>query len=78
MAGHEVATVPPQAPTEDAETSETAVVDQSRVPRPVLWAILLFIAGIAGLLYAWGIDHDPLEPYYEAAVRSMSLNWHNF
>jgi 4-amino-4-deoxy-L-arabinose transferase-like glycosyltransferase len=43
-----------------------------------VWAILLLIAGIAGLLYAWGIANDPLEPYYEAAVRSMSLNWHNF
>jgi 4-amino-4-deoxy-L-arabinose transferase-like glycosyltransferase len=68
----------PRAPTEDADTSEAAAVDQSGIPRPAVWAILLPIAGIAGLLYAWGIANDPLEPYYEAAVRSMSLNWHNF
>jgi 4-amino-4-deoxy-L-arabinose transferase-like glycosyltransferase len=68
----------PRAPTEVADTSEATVVDQSRIPRPAVWAILLFIGSVAGLLYAWGIANDPLEPYYEAAVRSMSLNWHNF
>jgi 4-amino-4-deoxy-L-arabinose transferase-like glycosyltransferase len=39
---------------------------------------LLLIAGLAGLSYAWALGQDPLEPYYEAAVRSMSMNWHNF
>jgi 4-amino-4-deoxy-L-arabinose transferase-like glycosyltransferase len=33
---------------------------------------------LAGLAYAWGWDRDPLEPYYEAAVRSMSMSWHDF
>ena len=82
MAETEIATFAPEnhlrAPTEDADTSEAAAADQARMPRPVVWALLLFIACIAGLLYAWGIANDPLEPYYEAAVRSMSLNWHNF
>jgi 4-amino-4-deoxy-L-arabinose transferase-like glycosyltransferase len=41
-------------------------------------AALLLIAGIAGLSYAWALDRDPLEPYYAAAVRSMSASWHNF
>jgi 4-amino-4-deoxy-L-arabinose transferase-like glycosyltransferase len=39
---------------------------------------LLLIAGLAGLSYAWALGQDPLEPYYEAAVRSMSMSWHNF
>ena len=36
------------------------------------------IAALAGLSYAWALDQDPLEPYYAAAVRSMSMSWHNF
>jgi len=39
---------------------------------------LVLIAGLAGLSYAWALGRDPLEGYYEAAVRSMSLSWHNF
>jgi 4-amino-4-deoxy-L-arabinose transferase-like glycosyltransferase len=46
----------------------------ARVRRPALW----LIAGLAGLSYAWALSQDPLEPYYEAAVRSMSMSWHNF
>jgi len=41
-------------------------------------ALLLVIAGLAGLSYAWGISHDGLEPFYAAAVRSMASSWHNF
>ena len=33
---------------------------------------------MAGLSYAWALGRDPLEPYYAAAVRSMSTSWHNF
>jgi 4-amino-4-deoxy-L-arabinose transferase-like glycosyltransferase len=36
------------------------------------------IAALAGLSYAWALGQDPLEPYYAAAVRSMSMSWHNF
>ncbi len=39
---------------------------------------LLLIAGLAGLAYAWALNSDPLEPYYQAAVRSMSMSWHDF
>jgi 4-amino-4-deoxy-L-arabinose transferase-like glycosyltransferase len=41
-------------------------------------SLLLIIAGLAGLSYAWGISQDGLEPFYAAAVRSMGANWHNF
>jgi 4-amino-4-deoxy-L-arabinose transferase-like glycosyltransferase len=39
---------------------------------------LFVITALAGLCYAWGIAHAPLEPFYEAAVHSMASSWHNF
>jgi 4-amino-4-deoxy-L-arabinose transferase-like glycosyltransferase len=39
---------------------------------------LLIIATLAGLSYAWALNRDPLEPYYAASVRSMSMSWHDF
>jgi len=39
---------------------------------------VLLAAALAALSYAWALGADPLEPYYAAAVRSMSLSWHNF
>jgi 4-amino-4-deoxy-L-arabinose transferase-like glycosyltransferase len=41
-------------------------------------AVPLLTAGLAGLSYAWALGQDPLEPYYAAAVRSMSMSWHDF
>jgi 4-amino-4-deoxy-L-arabinose transferase-like glycosyltransferase len=40
--------------------------------------VLVVFAGLAGLSYAWGSSTEGLEPYYAAAVRSMSTSWHNF
>ncbi|HEY1821403.1 MAG TPA: glycosyltransferase family 39 protein [Trebonia sp.] len=39
---------------------------------------LVLIAALAGLSYGWAIAQDTLEFYYAAAVRSMSMSWHNF
>ena len=52
-----------------------AVAAEAAWPRRLA---LLLIAGLAGLSYAWALGQDPLEPYYAAAVRSMSMSWHNF
>ena len=43
------------------------------------WArpTLLVLTAIAGLAYAWNATGN-LEVYYAAAVRSMSMSWHNF
>jgi len=57
-----------------ARTRIAARADMTRLRRPAL----LLVAGLAGLSYAWALDRDPLEPYYAAAVRSMSMSWHNF
>lgn len=48
--------------------------DQPPWARPAL----LSIACLAGLAYAWGSDSANLEPFYGAAARSMSTNWHDF
>jgi len=48
--------------------------DQPRWARPTLLAL----AALAGLSYAWGLDHAALEPFYGAAARSMSASWHDF
>jgi len=45
-----------------------------RRTRPALVAI----CAIAALSYAWSINHDMLDPYYAAAVRSMAGSWHDF
>jgi len=42
------------------------------------WLALVAIAALAGLLYAWAIGQEPLEYYYAAADRSMSMSWHDF
>ncbi len=67
-------------------TSEPDVTTEPAVPavagsRDSPWlrrSALLLLAGLAGLSYAWALGRDPLEPYYAAAVRSMSMSWHNF
>ena len=47
--------------------------DQPGWARPVLLAL----TAVAGFLYAWNATGN-LEIYYAAAVRSMSMSWHNF
>ena len=60
---------------------QDAVAEPVVSPVDALWwrrAAVVLVAGLAGLSYAWALDRDPLEPYYAAAVRSMSSSWHNF
>jgi 4-amino-4-deoxy-L-arabinose transferase-like glycosyltransferase len=47
--------------------------DQPRWARPVLVAV----TAVSAFLYAWR-SSGYLEIYYAAAVRSMSMSWHNF
>ena len=48
--------------------------------KPVLLRRLALaaIAALAGLSYAWALGQGTLEYYYGAAVRSMSVSWHDF
>jgi 4-amino-4-deoxy-L-arabinose transferase-like glycosyltransferase len=41
-------------------------------------AALSVCVALAAAAYAWKMSTDPLEPYYEASVRSMSTSAHNF
>jgi 4-amino-4-deoxy-L-arabinose transferase-like glycosyltransferase len=51
-----------------------------RARRPQARAILLSaaIVALAAVLRLWGIKHDAQNPFYDAAVHSMGLSWHNF
>jgi 4-amino-4-deoxy-L-arabinose transferase-like glycosyltransferase len=51
---------------------------EGELPARVRYSALAAVAVLAGLSYSWASGQDMLEFYYEAGVRSMSLNWHNF
>jgi 4-amino-4-deoxy-L-arabinose transferase-like glycosyltransferase len=82
-----VSTVPADLLSPPAETNRPAEVrlrrrwqvwrspdDQPSWARPVL----LGIAAVAALLYAWNIRQAGLAPFYSVAVRSMSESWKAF
>ena len=64
----------PQAPQRGRWRFWRSPADQPGWARPVL----LLVAALAALSYAWGINDATLETFYGAAVRSMSQSWHNF
>jgi len=66
--------------TDDVLPDAPPAVAEPARPR-VTWlrrSALVAIAALAGWSYAWELGQDPLEPYYAAAVRSMSGSWHDF
>ncbi len=46
--------------------------------RALAWAALAAITVLAGALRLADLGGSPLNPFYDAAVRSMSHSWHNF
>ncbi len=42
------------------------------------WAIVAAITLVAAVLRLWQLGKVPPDPFYDAAVRSMTLSWHNF
>jgi 4-amino-4-deoxy-L-arabinose transferase-like glycosyltransferase len=65
----------------EPDVSAVPVAGQAAEPGALVWRrrlALLVIAALAGLSYAWAMKTDPLEIYYAAGVRSMSMSWHNF
>lgn len=56
------------------KVGEPPEVATPRWERYGLWGIL----AVAAVLYCWGIGDRQLQPYYAAAVRSMTENWHAF
>jgi 4-amino-4-deoxy-L-arabinose transferase-like glycosyltransferase len=63
-----------------ADPLERRPEDAVSAPARPRWALpaLCSVAALAGVSYAWGIAHQSLEIYYEAAVRSMGASWHDF
>ncbi len=49
-----------------------------RPTRPYEWALLALITAAAAVLRLLYIGKVAPDPFYDAAVRSMSLSWHNF
>src|SRR3984957_20879364 len=45
--------------------------------RPAI-AVLSAVLVVAAVAFAWGANHQVLEIYYAASVRSMSSSWHDF
>ena len=39
---------------------------------------ILGATALAAVLYGWGLSRGSTDYYFSAAVRSMTLNWHNF
>ena len=48
------------------------------LPRRAEWTALALITAAAAALRLIGIAHVSPDPFYDAAVRSMSISWHNF
>jgi 4-amino-4-deoxy-L-arabinose transferase-like glycosyltransferase len=46
--------------------------------RRAQWTIVAAITAAAAVLRLWQIGKVPPDPFYDAAVRSMTLSWHNF
>ena len=63
-------------PPDPLEDRPARLADRFR-PTPAR-ALLVAIATLAALSYAWAINRDALEPFYAASVRSMGANWHDF
>jgi 4-amino-4-deoxy-L-arabinose transferase-like glycosyltransferase len=79
------AATPPLSPADAAPSLSAArrrrrwEVWRSPAGQPA-WArpLLLTIAGLAAVLYAWNITNAGLAPYYAVAVKSMSESWRAF
>lgn len=54
---------------------------EQREPEPVgsgSRSGILGATALAAVLYGWGLSRGASDYYFSAAVRSMTLNWHNF
>ncbi len=57
---------------------ETSARRPGGVGRGAQWAIVGAITLVAAILRLTQIGKVPPDPFYDAAVRSMTLSWHNF
>src|SRR6185312_16655958 len=57
---------------------ETSVPGMRTPARSIQWTIVGLITLAAAALRLTQIGKVPPDPFYDAAVRSMTLSWHNF
>jgi 4-amino-4-deoxy-L-arabinose transferase-like glycosyltransferase len=68
----------PSAPAERNAGRAGPARGSTRVGRWAAWAALAAIAAGAALLRFAHLGQVPGDPFYDGAVRSMGLSWHNF
>jgi 4-amino-4-deoxy-L-arabinose transferase-like glycosyltransferase len=67
-----------ERPSPGARPDDRSMLARLRRLEPRSLAIPAAIVGLAAVLRLWGIKHDAQNPFYDAAVHSMGLSWHNF
>jgi 4-amino-4-deoxy-L-arabinose transferase-like glycosyltransferase len=65
----------PAAPTPIDADTDTHTGPRSRLPRDI-WAAVAVVA-VAAALRFWALSSQVGNGFYDAAVRSMSVSWHN-
>src|SRR5205823_9877475 len=69
---------PRRLPVRSPRADQTSVPPMRRPVRAYEWALLALITGGAAALRLIYIGKVAPDPFYDAAVRSMGLSWHNF
>ena len=70
---------PPREPEVGRQGSAAADRPRTaRVHEPLAWLLVAAMTVAAALLRLDHISRVPLDPFYDAAVKSMTLSWHNF
>jgi 4-amino-4-deoxy-L-arabinose transferase-like glycosyltransferase len=65
--------------TPELEVPEVHVERSARrTPARLALPALVLVTALAAALRLWSLSRVPLDPFYDAAVRSMGLSWHNF
>jgi 4-amino-4-deoxy-L-arabinose transferase-like glycosyltransferase len=58
--------------------SRTATASRVDARTHAVPVALVAISAVALLMRFWAFGRIPSDPFYDAAVRSMGLSWHNF
>ncbi|MGV4983215.1 ArnT family glycosyltransferase [Streptomyces sp. NRAIS4] len=75
-----MATIPTAQSTDTQGRRRTSRRRGGRPEAPAPWErpALAAVLAVAALLYAWGMGHAAIHPYYSSAIRSMATSWRAF